>query len=271
MKVSVLNLEGRVVEKIDLPTFFSLPVREDLIKRCVLAFQANRRQPYGADPLAGKRTSAHYHSRRDLAPFQRMMNRELARLPRIHSHCPPHLFLTARFAPQAVKGRKAHPPKAEKKWEQKVNKKEKKLATLSALAGTAVLELVKSRGHKYEGELPIIVEDSIEKLSKAKKVEEFLKKIGLEKELERAKKKKVRAGRGKMRGRRYRKKKSVLFVVSNASVPLKKAAKNLPGVDVVSAKDLNVEHLAPGAQPGRLTVYTKSAIRALEKRFADIW
>ncbi len=268
MEAVVLSLEGKPVEKIALPSFFSLPVREDLIRRAVLAFQANRRQPYGADPLAGKRTSAHYHGRRDLPPDQRMMNRELSRLPRIHSHCPPHLFLTARFAPQAVKGRRAHPPKAEKKWEQKINRKEKKLATLCAIAATAVPELVKARGHRYEGGLPIIVEDAVEKLEKTREVEDFLKKIGLERELERAKEKKVRAGRGKMRGRKYRRKKSVLFVVSHANVPLKKAAENLPGVDVVSAKDLNVEHLAPGAHAGRLTIYTKSAVKELEKRFA---
>jgi large subunit ribosomal protein L4e len=42
------------------------------------------------------------------------------------------------------------------------------------------------------------------------------------------------------------------------------AARNLPGVDVVLVKDLNVELLAPGAKPGRLTVFTKSAIEYLE-------
>ncbi len=264
MKVNVLNLEGKPVEKLELPSFFFTPLREDLIRRCVLAFQANRRQPYGVDPLAGKRTSAHYHGRRDRR--WTMMNRELARLPRIHNSAP-FLNFRARFAPQAVKGFRAHPPRAEKVWEQKVNKKEKRLATMSAIAATAVLDLVKARGHKFEGELPIIVEDALENLSKTKEVEKFLLEIGLEKELERAKKKKVRAGKGKMRGRRYKKKKSVLFVVSKKGVPLEKAAENIPGVDVVPAKDLNVEHLAPGAHPGRLTVWTKGAIKELEKRF----
>lgn len=266
MQANVLNIEGKVVEKINLPSFFSQPVREDIIRRCVLAFQANRRQPYGADPLAGKRTSAHYHGRRDRR--WTMMNRELARVPRIHNSSP-HLNFRARFVPQAVGGRKAHPPKAEKIWKQKINKKEKLLALISAISATAIPEIVKKRGHKYEGELPIIVEDSVEQIKRTKEVEEFLKKIGLEKELERAKKKKVRAGKGKMRGRRYKKKKSVLFVVSHKNVPLAKAAENIPGVDVVSAKDLNTEHLAPGAHPGRITIWSKSAIEVLKKRLGE--
>jgi large subunit ribosomal protein L4e len=41
------------------------------------------------------------------------------------------------------------------------------------------------------------------------------------------------------------------------------AARNLPGVDVVSVKELTVEKLAPGGVPGRLTVWTESAIREL--------
>ncbi len=269
MKANVYDLSGKVVKSIELPTFFSVPVRDDLIRRCVIAFQANRRQPYGTDPLAGKRTSAHYHGSRRVAAFARMMNRELARMPRIHSHSPPHLFLTARFVPQAVKGRRAHPPKVEKIWKQKVNKKEKLLALLSAISATAIIEFVKRRGHKYEGELPIIVENSLEKLKKTKEVEEFLKKLGMEKELERARKKKVRAGKGKMRGRRYKKKKSVLIVVSEKNTPLENAASNIPGVEVVDAMNLNVEHLAPGTHAGRLTIWTEGAIEKLKERLGE--
>ena len=38
---------------------------------------------------------------------------------------------------------------------------------------------------------------------------------------------------------------------------------NLPGVDVVAAKDLSAEDLAPGGDLGRLTVFTKTAVEAL--------
>ena len=69
---------------------------------------------------------------------------------------------------------------------------------------------------------------------------------------------KVRAGRGKMRGRRYKQRKSLLIVTANQ--PLR-AAKNLAGVDVVTVEQLNTELLAPGAQAGRLTVWTEGALQ----------
>jgi large subunit ribosomal protein L4e len=68
-----------------------------------------------------------------------------------------------------------------------------------------------------------------------------------------------------MRGRRYVGKKSVLIVVAQDR-GIVRSARSLPGVDVVLAKDLNVEHLAPGCHAGRLVVWTKSAIKALGER-----
>ena len=44
---------------------------------------------------------------------------------------------------------------------------------------------------------------------------------------------------------------------------LAKAVRNLPGVDVVSASDLSAEHLAPGGDAGRLTVFTEKSIEAM--------
>ena len=45
------------------------------------------------------------------------------------------------------------------------------------------------------------------------------------------------------------------------------AASNLPGVDIVTVKNLNAELLAPGTQPGRLTLWTNSAIEQLGKLY----
>jgi large subunit ribosomal protein L4e len=260
MKVKVFDVQGNPKGEIELPRVFNTPFRPDIIQRAVLAIQSHKRQPYGVDPLAGKRTSAHYHGER--RSRYTMMNIEMARMPRIHGG-PPGLHLRARFVPQAVKGRRAHPPKAEKDWWQKINKKERRLAIKSAIAATALKDVVLQRGHVVNGlELPIVVDDSLQELKKTKDVENFLKKIGLDKELERAKNKKVRPGKGKMRGRRYKKKKSVLFVISE-NKGIAQAAKNLPGVDVCLVNNLNAELLAPGAHPGRLTIYTVSAIQKL--------
>ena len=66
-----------------------------------------------------------------------------------------------------------------------------------------------------------------------------------------------------MRGRKYRTPKSVLLVVSEKCA-LDRAARHVPGVDVVTAKDLSAEDLAPGGDWGRRTVWTNAAIEALE-------
>lgn len=127
MKAHIYGIDGKRAGEVELPALFSAHVRADVIKRAVLAQQSARRQPYGTDPLAGKRTSAHYHGSRHYR-FT-MMNKEMSRMPRIHGKVG-YMMWTARFAPHAVKGRRAHPPKAEKIWLQKVNVKERRLAIL---------------------------------------------------------------------------------------------------------------------------------------------
>lgn len=260
MKINILDTQANQKGEIQLPKVFETTFRPDLIKRVVLAIQSHRRQPNGVDPLAGKRTSAHYHGVRK-GPHH-MMNIETARMKRIHGG-PPGLQLRARFVPQAVKGRVAHPPKVEKKWKQKVNKKERILATKSAIAATIIKEIVIKRGHKINGiNLPIVIVDDIQNFTKTKQVKEFLEKIGLKEELERTKNKKVRAGRGKSRGRKYKKKKSILFVVSEDK-GISKAVKNIPGTDFSIVKNINAELLAPGTHAGRLTIWSESAIKKL--------
>jgi len=257
----IYDIEGKAIDEARLPELFSTEYKPETIKKAFLALQSARRQRYGANPLAGKRSSAHYHGKRHYR-FT-MMNREMARIARIHGRVG-YLAYRARVVPQAVKGRKAHPPKAEKIFEKKINKKENTLAIKSALAATANLKLVKERGHEIElKELPIVVIDSIEDLKKTSDVKSFLEKI-IKEELKRCSEKKVRSGRGKTRGRKYKKKKGPLMIVSR-ECPLIKAAKNIPGIDIVKTDELNVELLAPGSQAGRLTVFTKGALENLSK------
>ncbi|MBI2543542.1 MAG: 50S ribosomal protein L4 [Candidatus Aenigmarchaeota archaeon] len=262
MKVDVLDLNGKPAEKIELPKVFEEPVREDLILRAVLATQSRKRQPYGSDVMAGKRTAAHYHGRR--RQRYSMMSKETARLPRLHAKTVPFLTMAARFVPQAVKGRRAHPPKVEKVWEQKINRKERRKAIRSAVAATAIKEFVLKRGHKVDAikEFPIVVDDRLQELKKTKEVIEFMKKIGLEKELERISERKIRAGKGKMRGRKYKTKIGPLFVVTSNG--MSKAVNNLMGCNVCNVKNLSAEYLAPGSAVGRLTIFTKSAINELK-------
>ena len=247
MKAKVLSLKGEVTEEIELPEVFSEEFRPDMIKRAVLAIQSHRRQPYGPNPLSGVD-----YSWENWGP-----GHGYARVPRWK------LGRRAVVVPQAVGGRRAHPPKPERKWAEKINKKEMRKALRSAIAATTNEEIVTQRNHLFDGELPKIVTDDIESVNRTKDVAEVFKAIGVYADVERAKeRKRYRAGKGKMRGRRYVKKKSVLLVVSKDNGVIK-AAKNLPGVDAVLVKDLNVELLAPGCHPGRLTVWTKSAVEYL--------
>jgi large subunit ribosomal protein L4e len=260
MKVPVYSLKGEVKGNKDFGRVFSEPVRTDIINRAVLSEQSLKRQPYGADPLAGKRTSAHYHGRRKVR--HSMMNREMARMARIHGTG--FMHMTARFVPQATKGRKAHPPKVEKVWKRGMNKKEHMKALISAISATASKDYVSSRGHVSEVKhLPLVIENSMEDVKKIKDVNDILNMLGLGKEIERAKEKKIRSGRGTARGRKHRKKKGILIVVSEFR-GIEKAAGNIPGVDVVRMNDLKVEHLAPGGVPGRLTLWTEGALEHFE-------
>lgn len=262
MKVPVYGVRGEAKGEVSLGKTFRTDVRKDLIKKAVRVEQGRKRAPYGSDPLAGMRTSATYKGRRGIR--NSMMNREMARMKRIIGGG--FLRFRARAVPQAVKGRKAHPPKAEKNWEKKINKKERLLALHSAVACSTKKEMVSERGHKIDDvkHIPLVIDDKVQELKKNKDVFELLVALGLGNELKRCDDKKTRAGRGKARGRRTIKRKGPLIVITEDN-GIAKAAGNIPGVDVTDIKSLKVEMLAPGTVPGRLTLYTKSAVNSFEE------
>ena len=108
MKAVVYNLDGSKKGEIELPSIFETEYRPDLIRRAVISALTARLQPKGSDPLAGKRTTAESigkgHGR--------------ARVRRTAQGW-------AAFVPQAVGGRRCHPPKVEKILWEKINKKER--------------------------------------------------------------------------------------------------------------------------------------------------
>jgi large subunit ribosomal protein L4e len=249
MKVNVYTMEGEVKQEIDLPAIFSEEFRPDLIKRAVISSQTARVQPWGSDPMAGKRTSAESWG----------SGRGAAMVPRIKNGS------KAAFIPQAIGGRRAHPPRPQKVYHEKINIKERRFAIRSAVAATSNQDIVKERGHNIENipQLPLIVDDELATIKKTKETREIFKKLGIFDDISRAKKgKKIRAGKGKLRGRKYKKTKGPLIVVSDDK-GIGLGARNHAGVDVVTVKNLNAELLAPGTHPGRLTVFTKSAIEKL--------
>jgi large subunit ribosomal protein L4e len=253
--VGVYSLEGEKVRDLPLPPVFGMEPRPDLVRRAFLSEVSKRLQPKGVDPMAGKRTSAETWGK----------GFGVARVRRVKGSRYPAAGRGA-FAPFTVGGRRAHPPKTEKTLVERMNRKEYLLALKSAVASTARKELVAGRGHRFEvKELPLVVVGEVEELKKTKQVREVLQKLGVLQDVERAKGgRRIRAGKGKRRGRKYRKPKGPLIVVAeDRGIGL--AARNLPGVDVSRVEELSVEKLAPGGVPGRLTIWSEPAISRLEE------
>ncbi len=252
--VQIYNLQGKAVRRVPLPEIFQTPLRTDVIKKAVLSSQSRRYQPQGRDPRAGERTTAESLG----------VGHGMARVPRVKGRRSPSSGKGA-LAGMTVGGRRAHPPKSEKKIEKSINKKERRLAVQSAVAATADEKLVASRGHstKKVRSLPLVVVDEIQGLETSSDVKNAFLQLGLWNDVERVKKGiKVRAGRGKTRGRRLKKGKAPLVVVEE-DMGIVRAARNLPGVDVTLLQNLNAELLAPGTHPGRLTLWSESAFAGL--------
>jgi large subunit ribosomal protein L4e len=248
MEATVRDLDGEDAGSVELPDAFETAHRPDLVKRAVLAAQANRRQDYGTDEYAGLRTPAESHG----------SGRGMAHVPRQNG--------VGKRVPQTVGGRVAHPPKAEKDRTLDINDKERKLAVRAALAATADPDLVAERGHEFDEtvELPLVVSDDFEDLVKTQEALAALEALGVAKDVERADEgRKVRAGQGKARGRKYKAPKSLLVVTSEEP---SRAARNLAGVDVATADEVNAEDLAPGTHAGRLTLFTESALAEVADR-----
>jgi large subunit ribosomal protein L4e len=248
-KLKVYDLEGKVAGEANLPEIFKAEFRPDVIRRAVTAIEANARQPYAPSPTAGMRHSVQTWGKgRGVSRVQRLMDSS-----------------RAAQSPNNVGGRRAHPPKVEKDLGKKINKKELLLGKLSALRATSEAELVKARGHRFDEKLtvPVVVKDDFEAIKTTQEAVRALTSIGVYDDVERAiNGKKVRAGRGKMRGRRYRTPRSLLVVLSKECEG-GRSLRNLPGIDVATPTGLNASLLAPGGAPGRLMLVSESALQTI--------
>lgn len=255
--VDVYDADGKSVGKVQLPRFFETPVRHDLIRRAVVALQSHLFQPQGRDPMAGKRTTAKSIG----------VGHGMARVPRVKGERFARSNLAA-FAPMTVKGRLTFPPVPTKHVAKKINRKELKLAMLSAVAATSSKALIKARGHRVpdDREYPLVVSDDLERITKNSDAERVLRNLGVWEDVERASTKKNRAGKGSVRGRPSRHGVSALVVVEKKQ-GAEKAFRNFAGVKVVDVASMSVYDLAPGTYAGRLTIWTQSALKGLDGRF----
>ena len=263
-KAKVFNADGSSASQVELPTQFDEFYRPDVIKRAFWSFESLSFQPKGSFPLAGMQNTAEYYGRRHA--WRQTINTGRSRLPR--ERVAGGRSGRVLPVPHAIKGRRAHPPKAEKKLIEKINKKEKNLALRSAIAATGNAKLVSKRGHLFSGEAPIVVSDSFENIKKSKEAFVALQKIGFKIDMEKSEKTRAMvSGVHANRKGGYKERRSVLVVCAKAENC--KAYRNIPGVESSSVDKLNMNLLAPGGVAGRLCVWTEGALKRMrdEKLF----
>lgn len=159
------------------------------------------------------------------------------------------------------------PTKIWRRWHRKININQKRYALASALAASAIPALVLARGHRVEQvpEIPLVIDTAaISNVDKTAAAIKLLKAVNAFADVEKAKdSKKLRAGVGKMRNRRYSQRRGPL-VIFNEKGPLAKSFRNLPGVELASVSRLNLLQLAPGGHLGRFCIWTKDAFSRLD-------
>jgi len=255
--VSTYSAEGAVTGQLPLPGVFSAPIRPDVVRSVHTGIAKNARQAYAVMMKAGHQTSAESWG----------TGRAVSRIPRVQGGGTQRSGQGA-FGNMCRGGRMFAPTKVWRKWHRKVNLNERRYAVCSALAASACPPLVMARGHAVADvpELPLVVDGALETdVSKTKAALALLRALGAGADADKcAASKKLRAGKGKMRNRRYVGRRGPLVVLSASDAPLARAARNLPGVDVAHVERLNLLALAPGGHLGRFVVWSATAFAKLD-------
>ncbi|CRH00598.1 60S ribosomal protein L4, putative [Plasmodium relictum] len=253
---NVYSTNGKkVVGEVEIPVVFQTPIRNDLIQGVYTNMSKNRRHPYAVKLEAGYETSAESWG----------TGRAVARIPRVPGGGT-HRAGQAAFGNMCRGGGMFNPTKIWRRWGRKINLKEKRYAVCSSIAASGVTSLVLARGHRISHikEVPLVIENEIERISKTKDAVKFLISLGFKDEINRLiKSKKIRAGKGKMRNRKYKIRNGPL-VIYDKDEGIKKAFRNIPGVDLCKVTKLNLLKLAPGGSIGRLCIWSESAFKKLD-------
>jgi large subunit ribosomal protein L4e len=260
MKIKTYKIDGSAGKEITLPKCFSSQIREDIVSKVLEAKKTQ--QPYAPSPVAGNQASASGKLIHRRHVWKSQYGRGMSRIPRkAMTNKGSQFNWVGATVPSAVGGRRAHPPKVASMINTlKINKKELRIALCSALTATATQKIVEKKYSSLEKDkikqLPLVLE------SKDIKIKDLLK--GLKKILGDSfniavKNKTIRAGKGKMRGRKYKSNAGLLVVVGKDE----KFKSNR--FDLVNVNKLGVVDLAKGGQ-GRLTLYTEKAINELGEK-----
>lgn len=262
MKTNVYDIQGKKIKQIELPKVFSQKIREDIVAKVLEAKKT--KQPYSPSPVGGKQHSAKGKLHHLRHVWKSQYGRGISRVPRkIMSKRGSQFNWEAAEAPFARGGMRAHPPKILGMINtRKINKKEADLAFASALSATANEKKVTAKYMRLNGEkieVPVVLEAKLDSL-KTKDLLAGLKKILGDKVFEISiKTKSVRAGKGKMRGRKYKRNAGMLLVVGD------KESLKTNAFDVRNVKNLSILDLAKGGL-GRLTMYTEEAIKQIGEK-----
>ncbi|KAF8056778.1 RPL4A [Scenedesmus sp. PABB004] len=252
------GLDGAAAEQTALPAVFGAPIRPDIVRTVHTNMAKNRRQPYAVSMKAGHQTAAESWG----------TGRAVSRIPRVPGGGT-HRAGQGAFGNMCRGGHMFAPTKTWRRWHRKINLNQKRYAVASALAATGLPALVMARGHRIEQvpEVPLVVSDAAEGITKTSKALELLRALGAAPDADKAKDSKaLRRGKGKMRNRRHVLRKGPL-VVYGADHGISKAFRNLPGVEVAPVDALNLLQLAPGGHLGRFVIFTRSAFDRLDAIF----
>ena len=256
--VNVRGVDGAAAGSLPLPAVFTAPIRTDVVEAIHKNMAKNKRQPYAVSNTAGMENSAHSWG----------TGRAVARIPRVGGGGTHRSGQAA--GSNAARGAWMYSPtKVWRRWFVKINQAQRRYATASALAATAMPSLLLARGHRVEGleEVPVVVNDAAESFSKTKEAVALLQAVKAYPDVVKvSNSRKVRAGVGKSRNRRHKQRRGPL-VVYNEDKGIVKAFRNLPGVEIVSVHRLNLLQLAPGGHVGRFCIWTESAFKALDTIF----
>ena len=259
--LSVYSLSGsKSGSEVPLPAVMTAPLRPDIVQFVHTNINKNKRQAYAVSIYAGKQVSASSWG----------TGRAVARIPRVGGGGTSRSGQGA-FGNMCRGGRMFAPTKTWRKWTRKVNTTQKRYAVASALAASAIPSLVMARGHHIDNvpEVPLVLENGVESTKKTSQAKEILAAVGAYDDVEKAAaSKKIRAGKGKARNRRYVMRRGPLVIYSKND-GVEQAFRNLPGVELCCVERLNLLQLAPGGHLGRFCVWSQSAIEALDTIYGE--
>jgi len=241
-----------------MPHVLVSPLRPDLVRYIHTGMSKNKRQAYAVTAKAGYETAAESWG----------TGRAVARIPRAPGGGT-HRAGQGAFGNMCRGGGMFCPTKTWRRWHRRVPVTQKRHAVVSALAASALPPLVMARGHHINevAELPLVVTEGAESVQKTKQAVEMLKKLGCEEEMTKVlDSKKIRAGKGKMRNRRYVMRRGPLVVYSEDN-GISRAMRNIPGVETASVDRLNLLQLAPGGNLGRFIIWTEGAFKKLGQMY----